>query len=91
VCFLFTSTINSTLVFFYFHFAKFPWRAVQVTFNIDIPIYVEHMFNNWANSIPQFNINIPIYVEHMFNDWANSIPQLRKFLLIGQCELIEMI
>jgi hypothetical protein len=30
------------------HFARFLWRAVHVTFNIDIPI--EHLFNGWANS-----------------------------------------
>jgi hypothetical protein len=32
------------------HFAKFIWRAIQFTFNIEIPTSVVHMFNGWANS-----------------------------------------
>jgi hypothetical protein len=35
-------------LFFDCHFARFLWRAVQVTFNIDRPTSVMHMFNNWA-------------------------------------------
>jgi hypothetical protein len=34
-------------LFFDCHFARFLWRAVQVTFNIDVPIFTTHMFNGW--------------------------------------------
>jgi hypothetical protein len=37
-------------LFFDCHFAKFLWRAVQITFNIDIPTSVGHLFNYWPNS-----------------------------------------
>jgi hypothetical protein len=33
------------------HLAKFLWRVVPVTFNIDFATSVEHMFNGWANSV----------------------------------------
>jgi hypothetical protein len=35
-------------IFFYCHFARFMWRVVQVTFNIDTPMCVAHLFNSWA-------------------------------------------
>jgi hypothetical protein len=38
-------------LFFHCHFAKFLWRAVQVTFNIDSPTSVEHLFSAWANGV----------------------------------------
>jgi hypothetical protein len=38
-------------LFFDCHVAKFIWRAVQTAFNIDIPISVMHLFNNWANGM----------------------------------------
>jgi hypothetical protein len=38
-------------LFFYCHFARFLWRAVQVTFNIGIPTSVTHLFNDWANDV----------------------------------------
>jgi hypothetical protein len=46
-CVLCSQTVIQHL-FFYCHFAKFLWRAVQVTFNIDISTYAVHLFNNWA-------------------------------------------
>jgi hypothetical protein len=39
------------LLFFYCHFAKFPWRLVQVTFNIVNPTSIAHVFNGWANGL----------------------------------------
>jgi hypothetical protein len=33
-------------LFFDCHFAKFLWRVVQCTFNIDTPTFVEHLFND---------------------------------------------
>jgi hypothetical protein len=36
-------------LFFYCHFARFIWRAVQVTFNIGVPM--SHLFNDWANGL----------------------------------------
>jgi hypothetical protein len=36
---------------FYCHFARFLWRAVQVSFNFDIPTSVEHLFSDWVNSV----------------------------------------
>jgi hypothetical protein len=38
-------------LFFDCHVAKFIWRAVQTAFNIDIPISVMHLFNDWANGM----------------------------------------
>jgi hypothetical protein len=38
-------------LFFYYHFAKFLWRAVQVTFNIDVPLSMVHRFHGWVNDI----------------------------------------
>jgi hypothetical protein len=38
-------------VFFDCHFAKFLWRAVQVTFNIDVPLSVAHVCNGWTTGI----------------------------------------
>jgi hypothetical protein len=38
-------------LFFYYHFAKFLWREVQVTFNIDVPISVAHICKGWATGI----------------------------------------
>jgi hypothetical protein len=38
-------------LFFDCHVAKFIWRAVQSAFNIDIPISVMHLFNDWANGM----------------------------------------
>jgi hypothetical protein len=38
-------------LFFYCLVAKFIWRAVHITFNIDIPISVMHLFNDWANGM----------------------------------------
>jgi hypothetical protein len=35
-------------LFFDCHFARFLWRVVQVTFNIDVPISTTHMFNGWV-------------------------------------------
>jgi hypothetical protein len=32
-------------LFFNCHFARFLWRAVQVTFNINTPTYVVKLFN----------------------------------------------
>jgi hypothetical protein len=37
-------------LFFDCHFANL-WRAVQVTFNIDVPISIAHVFNGWATGI----------------------------------------
>jgi hypothetical protein len=31
------------------HFAKFLLRVVQVTFNIDVPVFLMNKFNDWAN------------------------------------------
>jgi hypothetical protein len=50
MCLLLTSWNNSTLIF-YCLVAKFIWRAVHITFNIDIPISVMHLFNDWANGM----------------------------------------
>jgi hypothetical protein len=38
-------------LFFDCHFARFLWRAVQVSFNISTPTSVEHLFNDWATSV----------------------------------------
>jgi hypothetical protein len=38
-------------LFFDCHFTRFLWRAVQVTFNIDMPTSVMHLFNDWANGV----------------------------------------
>jgi hypothetical protein len=38
-------------LFFVCHFARFIWRAVQVSFNIDIPTSVEHLYTDWANGV----------------------------------------
>jgi hypothetical protein len=38
-------------LFFDCHFARFIWRAVQVTFNIGVPNSVTHLFNEWANGL----------------------------------------
>jgi hypothetical protein len=35
-------------LFFDYYFAKFLWRVVQCTFNIDTPTSVGHLFNDWA-------------------------------------------
>jgi hypothetical protein len=37
--------------FFVCHFARFIWRAVQVSFNIDIPTSVEHLYTDWMNGV----------------------------------------
>jgi hypothetical protein len=47
-CVLCSQTEMIQHLFFYCHFARFLWRAVQVTFNIDISTSVVHLFNNWA-------------------------------------------
>jgi hypothetical protein len=36
-------------IFFDCHYARFIWRAVQVTFNIGIPTLVSRLFSGWAN------------------------------------------
>jgi hypothetical protein len=33
------------------HFAKFLWRAIQATFNIDVPTSVAHVCNGWATGL----------------------------------------
>jgi hypothetical protein len=38
-------------LFFDCHFARFLWRAVQVTFNIVTPTFVVNLFNGWANGV----------------------------------------
>jgi hypothetical protein len=38
-------------LFFYCHFARFLWRAVQVSFNIGTPTSVVHLFSDWTNSV----------------------------------------
>jgi hypothetical protein len=38
-------------LFFYCHFTRFLWRAVQVTFNIVIPTSVVHLFIGWATGL----------------------------------------
>jgi hypothetical protein len=35
-------------LFFDCHFARFLWRAVQLTFNIGVPISTTHIFNGWG-------------------------------------------
>jgi hypothetical protein len=47
---LFSARDNSTLIF-YCHFARFLWRAVQVTFNIAMPTSVVDLFNDWAYGV----------------------------------------
>jgi hypothetical protein len=51
LCVLCSNPESIQHLFFECHFAKFLWRTVQVTFNIDIPISMTHMFNKWANSV----------------------------------------
>jgi hypothetical protein len=38
-------------LFFDYHFARFLWKAVQVTFHIDTSTSVAHLFSGWANSV----------------------------------------
>jgi hypothetical protein len=38
-------------LFFDCHLARFIWRAVQVTFNNDIPMSVPHLFNGWVTDL----------------------------------------
>jgi hypothetical protein len=48
-------------LFFDCHFAKFLWRAVQVTFNIDVPISIAHVCNGWATGLGnQFRNLVPV-------------------------------
>jgi hypothetical protein len=35
-------------LFFDCHFARFLWRVIQATFNIDVLISITHMFNDWV-------------------------------------------
>jgi hypothetical protein len=41
---------NKTIqhLFFDCHYAKFIWTAVHIAFNIQNPIFVLHLFDNWA-------------------------------------------
>jgi hypothetical protein len=48
---LFTPRNNSTLAFLTITLQKKLWRMVQITFYIDIPISMRHMFNNSANRV----------------------------------------
>jgi hypothetical protein len=48
-------------LFFNCHVAKFMWRVVQVTFNIDMPTSVAHLFNDWATGFgAQFKKLAPV-------------------------------
>jgi hypothetical protein len=38
-------------LFFDCHFAKFIWTAVQISFNIQKPLSVLHLFNDWTSSM----------------------------------------
>jgi hypothetical protein len=38
-------------LFFDCHFAKFIWIVVQISFNIQMPLSVLHLFNDWASSM----------------------------------------
>jgi hypothetical protein len=38
-------------LFFDCHFAKFIWTAVHISFNIQKPISILHLFNDWASSM----------------------------------------
>jgi hypothetical protein len=35
-------------LFFDCYFARYLWRVVQVTFNIDVHVSTMHMFNGWV-------------------------------------------
>jgi hypothetical protein len=47
--------------------ARFMRRAVQVTFNIDIPISVAHLFNGWATRLGvQFKKNLHLWEQQYY-------------------------
>jgi hypothetical protein len=37
-------------LFFDCHYAKFIWIAVQIAFNIQKPIFILHLFEDWENA-----------------------------------------
>jgi hypothetical protein len=49
---VFCSTSESIQhLFFDCHFDRFLWRAVQINFNIDIYMFVAHLFNGWTTRL----------------------------------------
>jgi hypothetical protein len=37
-------------LFFEYHFAKFIWTSVHIAFNFQKPLYVTHLFHDWASA-----------------------------------------
>jgi hypothetical protein len=48
LCMFYSNSEFIQHLFFDCHFTRFMWRAVKVTFNIDTPMSVAHLFNGWA-------------------------------------------